>query len=90
MSSEPSSPAVAAPATWPTLSPLERRALGVLVEKAKTTPDTYPAQPQRPGDRLQPEIQPRPGLEPVRRRLVEALTALPEERGWPSRSPAAV
>jgi uncharacterized protein len=27
---------------WPILSHLERRILGVLVEKAKTTPDTYP------------------------------------------------
>ncbi len=28
--------------TWPALSVLERRVLGVLVEKAKTTPDAYP------------------------------------------------
>jgi uncharacterized protein len=28
--------------TWPVLSTAERRVLGVLVEKAKTTPDTYP------------------------------------------------
>jgi len=28
--------------SWPTLSPPERRVLGVLVEKAKTTPDAYP------------------------------------------------
>ena len=28
--------------SWPVLSPLERRLLGVLVEKAKTTPDVYP------------------------------------------------
>ena len=27
---------------WPVLSPNERRVLGVLVEKAKTTPDVYP------------------------------------------------
>ncbi len=27
---------------WPTLNPYERRVLGVLVEKAKTTPDAYP------------------------------------------------
>jgi uncharacterized protein YceH (UPF0502 family) len=27
---------------WPVLSPLERRLLGVLVEKQKTTPDVYP------------------------------------------------
>jgi len=31
-----------APAPWPVLSFLERRLLGVLVEKAKTTPDVYP------------------------------------------------
>jgi uncharacterized protein YceH (UPF0502 family) len=31
-----------APQTWPVLSPLERRALGVLIEKQKTTPDVYP------------------------------------------------
>lgn len=30
------------PVAWPVLSPLERRVLGVLVEKAKTTPDAYP------------------------------------------------
>jgi uncharacterized protein YceH (UPF0502 family) len=30
------------PATWPVLGLVERRLLGVLVEKAKTTPDAYP------------------------------------------------
>ncbi len=30
------------PPSWPVLSLLERRLLGVLVEKAKTTPDVYP------------------------------------------------
>jgi len=30
------------PAPLPVLTPLERRILGVLVEKAKTTPDSYP------------------------------------------------
>ncbi|HQR08829.1 MAG TPA: DUF480 domain-containing protein [Gemmatales bacterium] len=30
------------PTPLPTLTPLERRILGVLVEKAKTTPDSYP------------------------------------------------
>lgn len=34
----PSQPAV----TWPVLTLAERRVLGVLVEKAKTTPDVYP------------------------------------------------
>src|SRR3954463_7815047 len=28
--------------SWPVLAPLERRVLGVLVEKQKTTPDVYP------------------------------------------------
>ena len=42
MSSEPESPAPAAPPAWPILGLYERRALGVLVEKAKTTPDAYP------------------------------------------------
>lgn len=28
--------------TWQPLSPIERRVLGVLIEKAKTTPDAYP------------------------------------------------
>src|SRR6267142_1653076 len=28
--------------TWPVLDANERRVLGVLVEKAKTTPDSYP------------------------------------------------
>jgi uncharacterized protein YceH (UPF0502 family) len=31
-----------APKSWPVLSPHERRVLGVLVEKQKTTPDAYP------------------------------------------------
>ena len=30
------------PESWPILSPIERRILGVMVEKAKTTPDAYP------------------------------------------------
>jgi len=30
------------PTSWPVLSVTERRVLGVLVEKAKTTPDVYP------------------------------------------------
>jgi uncharacterized protein YceH (UPF0502 family) len=33
---------LASPPTWPVLSPLELRLLGVLVEKQKTTPDVYP------------------------------------------------
>lgn len=32
----------AKPESWPTLNQTERRLLGVLVEKAKTTPDGYP------------------------------------------------
>jgi uncharacterized protein YceH (UPF0502 family) len=40
MSGEPSQPGAAGP--WPALDALERRVLGVLVEKAKTTPDAYP------------------------------------------------
>jgi uncharacterized protein YceH (UPF0502 family) len=32
----------AAPETWPALDTSERRVLGVLVEKSKTTPDAYP------------------------------------------------
>jgi uncharacterized protein YceH (UPF0502 family) len=32
----------AAPPTWPVLDTNERRILGVLVEKSKTTPDAYP------------------------------------------------
>jgi uncharacterized protein YceH (UPF0502 family) len=31
-----------APVTWPVLDVHERRVLGVLIEKAKTTPDAYP------------------------------------------------
>jgi uncharacterized protein YceH (UPF0502 family) len=33
---------LANPQSWPILSPLERRLLGVLIEKQKTTPDVYP------------------------------------------------
>ena len=32
----------ATPTTWPVLAMAERRILGVMVEKAKTTPDVYP------------------------------------------------
>jgi uncharacterized protein len=39
MTSESASPL---PPTWPVLGMLERRILGVLIEKAKTTPDAYP------------------------------------------------
>src|SRR3984893_410726 len=42
MSSEPPTPAHDTPLPWPVLSTNERRVLGVLVEKAKTTPDVYP------------------------------------------------
>jgi uncharacterized protein YceH (UPF0502 family) len=41
MSPEPEAGNTTQPA-WPILSVLERRVLGVLVEKAKTTPDAYP------------------------------------------------
>jgi uncharacterized protein len=40
MSADPLAPAPSE--SWPMLSALERRILGVMVEKAKTTPDTYP------------------------------------------------
>jgi uncharacterized protein len=36
------SPVVDTPETWPIFSGLERRILGVLIEKQKTTPDAYP------------------------------------------------
>jgi len=42
MSPESTAPVAETSAAWPVLSALERRVLGVLVEKAKTTPDTYP------------------------------------------------
>jgi uncharacterized protein YceH (UPF0502 family) len=42
MSSEPQSSPPQPAAAWPVLSVNERRVLGVLVEKAKTTPDVYP------------------------------------------------
>src|SRR5436853_5310098 len=41
MSTEPV-PASSPSTSWPALSAHERRVLGVMVEKAKTTPDTYP------------------------------------------------
>lgn len=34
--------APAPPESWPVLGPIERRILGVLIEKAKTVPDQYP------------------------------------------------
>jgi uncharacterized protein YceH (UPF0502 family) len=42
MSSTPEVAPPAAPVEWPALEADERRVLGVLVEKAKTTPDAYP------------------------------------------------
>ena len=42
MSSELGPTAAEMPVAWPVLSTLERRVLGVLVEKAKSTPDIYP------------------------------------------------
>ncbi|HTU18184.1 MAG TPA: YceH family protein [Gemmataceae bacterium] len=42
MSSEKEALAPGAAGPWPILDMRERRVLGVLVEKAKTTPDTYP------------------------------------------------
>jgi uncharacterized protein YceH (UPF0502 family) len=42
MSSEPAGPVAESPPAWPILSTLERRVLGALVEKAKSTPDIYP------------------------------------------------
>jgi uncharacterized protein len=42
MSSEMGSPVQKEIVTWPVLDMRERRVLGVLIEKAKTTPDTYP------------------------------------------------
>jgi uncharacterized protein YceH (UPF0502 family) len=42
MSSQPAAVLPEVPVAWPVLSVGERRVLGVLVEKAKTTPDVYP------------------------------------------------
>jgi hypothetical protein len=42
MGDEPTTDSVGRNGPWPVLDVLERRVLGVLVEKAKTTPDTYP------------------------------------------------
>ena len=42
MSSEMEAATPSAAGNWPVLDPYERRVLGVLVEKAKTTPDAYP------------------------------------------------
>lgn len=42
MSQEATPSPGATPNHWPPLDPYERRVLGVLVEKAKTTPDAYP------------------------------------------------
>jgi uncharacterized protein YceH (UPF0502 family) len=42
MEGEPTGEGTSRNGPWPVLDVLERRVLGVLVEKAKTTPDTYP------------------------------------------------
>jgi uncharacterized protein YceH (UPF0502 family) len=39
---EQESPSTSRPQAWPVLTVNERRILGVLIEKAKTTPDVYP------------------------------------------------
>jgi uncharacterized protein len=42
MGEEPTTEGAGRNGPWPVLDVLERRVLGVMVEKAKTTPDTYP------------------------------------------------
>ncbi len=42
MSTDSTAPTASAPESWPALTLNERRVLGVLVEKAKTTADAYP------------------------------------------------
>ncbi|HEX4150061.1 MAG TPA: DUF480 domain-containing protein [Pirellulales bacterium] len=42
MSTSDATPAESAPPRWQSVSATDRRVLGVLVEKAKTTPDAYP------------------------------------------------
>src|SRR5438477_6111875 len=42
MESAPTPPAAAAERRWSPLAPAQRRVLGVLIEKAKTTPAAYP------------------------------------------------
>jgi uncharacterized protein len=42
MSTETNESTPASPAKWRPLSPRQRRVIGVLIEKAKTTPDAYP------------------------------------------------
>ena len=44
---------------WQPLEAIERRVLGVLVEKAKTTPENYPLSLNALAHRLQPKEQPR-------------------------------
>ena len=45
---------------WRQLERIERRVAGVLVEKAKTTPENYPLSINALGERLQSEEQPLP------------------------------
>ena len=47
--------------SWVPLSPRERRVLGVMVEKAKTTPEYYPMTIAAIVTGVQPEVEPRPG-----------------------------
>jgi len=42
MGGEPTTEGTGRNGPWPVLDVLERRVLGVMVEKAKTTPDAYP------------------------------------------------
>src|SRR3954470_16626955 len=42
MSTEPQAPAESQSPRWQPLEAIERRILGVLIEKAKTTPENYP------------------------------------------------
>ena len=70
----------AIPPRWQPISAIERRVLGVLVEKAKTTPDAYPMTLNAICRRLQPEEQPLSADEPRRpttsRQALDELRAL--------------
>ncbi len=61
---------------WQPLPPVERRVLGVLVEKAKTTPENYPLSLNARRQRLQSEEQSRSADAVGREQIEEALEQL--------------
>ena len=77
-------PAPAVPPTWEPLPPYERRVLGVLIEKQKTSKsaDAYPMTLNSIDHRVQPEVEPRPGATTWTRTWSRRRSAGSSGGGW--------